>query len=295
MNPIFENNISLLEKVIGKNQVTEQINRLKYIFENTENCWSKNLDRFENQKIKYLLICEAPPYSETEIPIYFYNQFDLNFNKIVWKTFFPNKKFPKNSEEYYQKLADAGFLLVDNLPFPIQYTSAQRKKSAYKKLLLNSFEWFLQHLKQEKLKISKDVKIAFGFKLNAIQFIELTEGKLLLTEKREVLYNRDNICANDAGYPDSNKLSKIYFDEFSLYKYYNGEEENPYLQQGESPLDFENPKSLFWHYERLYHSQSKNIYRDFHHFLDNLINGKLSEYFRDEKKVWEIYLNNSIK
>lgn len=293
MKNIFENNIDELEKLFGKNIVSEKVDRLKYIFENTENSWNKNLEKFDNYNIKFILICEAPPFSETKIPPYFYNQTDRIFNKTIWKVFFGNEKAPTSDSEYYKKLAEKGFLLIDNLPFSMQYDSKHRKKSVYQNLLKNSIDWVLEKLNHNKIKISKDVKIAFGFKLNALQYIELTKGKLQLKNGQVLNFNETNIGANGAGFPDSKLLSKIFFQDFSKYKYYHGEKENPYCEKGENPLNFLNPKSLFWYYEEFYHQSLFCDYDDYEHFMKNLLNGKLSDIGREEKIVWKMYFENS--
>lgn len=86
----------------------------------------------------------------------------------------------------------------------------------------------------------------------------------------------------------------IVSDDFPDYKYYNGESENPYCGQDENPLDFSNPKALFWHYEKHF-DEWENEQKDYNEFISNLINNKLSEYHRNEKELWEMYHHHSIK
>lgn len=294
MDSVFENNIYLLEGLLGKKEVSEKLDRFKFIFENTENSWIKNLERFGDQKIKYILICEAPPYSETEMPVFFYNQFDNKFNRTIWKVFFPNQKFPNNSEEYYQKLADCGFLLIDNLPFSANYAS-KRKNKAYKNLLRNSLDLFFKILNNEKIRIAEGAKFAFGFKVNAEKFIEITNGSIQLQSQQIFILNKKQIAANGSGFPSSENLSKIFLREYQFYKYYNGEEENPYWDKEGSQLDFQNPKSLFWHYERHFFLSGNNNEEEYKIFIENLIRNKLSEYTRSDYYLWELYFKNTIK
>ena len=152
---------------------------LKYIFENTEEKWAENLKLLKNSEIRYLLICEAPPFSEIEPPKYFYNYHNKNFNKEIWKTFYPNEIFPNDKEYYFSKLVEVGFLIIDTLPFSMFFQNKRKNKNYYN-LLKNSFEWFIEKLNQEELKLSKNLKIAFGFKVNAERFIEITKGNLKL-------------------------------------------------------------------------------------------------------------------
>lgn len=83
-------------------------------------------------------------------------------------------------------------------------------------------------------------------------------------------------------------------DEFSQYNYYKGEAENPFVIKGESVLDFDNPKSLFWDYECNFH-QSEREKGNFEHYIENLIHNKLREYTKSNYKLWQMYFNNAIK
>ena len=82
MNRLFDKNLFILEELFGKEEVSVKLDRLKYIFENTEEKWAENLKLLKNSEIRYLLICEAPPFSEIEPPKYFYNYHNKNFNKL---------------------------------------------------------------------------------------------------------------------------------------------------------------------------------------------------------------------
>ena len=85
------------------------------------------------------------------------------------------------------------------------------------------------------------------------------------------------------------------FDDFQDYKYYNGELENPFCSKDENPLDFLNPKALFWHYENHFYFNKDSQHQDLKTFIKNLIDNKLSEYHRDTDELQEMYYNNSIK
>lgn len=293
---VFDDNLQLLKDIFGEKTVLEKIERLKFIFDNTEKAWQKNLELFREHEVKYILICEAPPYSETDEPVYFYNQTDRKLNKTIWKVFFNGDKQPKSNSEYYKKLAQQGFLLIDNLPFSMSYGSNHRKKAAYLNLIQNSLDWFFSNIKNSNVKISNEVKIAFGFKLNAIKFIEATAGKINIGDLA-FNFNENNIGADGSGFPNSVKISKIFFSseniEYSDYNYYKGEAKNPYIEKDGSVLDFSNPKSLFWYYEQYHFVAGKK--KDFKPFIENLIRNKLSEYHRSDYELWEMYFTNSIK
>lgn len=297
MNRVFDENLFMLEELFGKNEVSEKLNRLKYIFNNTEESWGRNLKILNNFKIKYLLICEAPPYSEIEPPKYFYNYHDRNFNKEIWKTFFPNETFPNDKEYYFKKLAEIGFLIIDTLPYSMFFQNKRKNKNYYN-LLKNSLEWVFEKLNQEELNLSKNIKIAFGFKVNAEKFIEITKGNLELKNNITLNFDKDNIAYDGSGVPHANALRKIFFNEsdYLIYKYFNGEDENPYKLENDYELNFINPKSLFWYYEKSHYLSKKNGSKtDYKIFIENLIHNKLSEYYRSDYELWQMYFENAVK
>jgi len=85
------------------------------------------------------------------------------------------------------------------------------------------------------------------------------------------------------------------YDDFQHYKYYNGESENPFFDKDENPLNFLNPKALFWHYEKHYHFSQDSRHKDLKTYIKYLIDNKLSEYHRNTDELLEMYYNNSIK
>ncbi len=294
---IFEDNLDLLKVLFDEKTVSDKVERLKIIHENSENSWRKNLDLYRGQEIKYILICEAPPYSETEIPVYFYNQVSSTFHRKIWKIFFGNEKMPSSLKETFEQLANKGFLLIDNFPYSMKFQSKDRRKRVYEKILENSLEWTINKLNHNKIKLAGDVKIAFGFKINALQFIKLTKGKVNL-KNLMLEFDEKNIGTDGSGFPNSSKIYNIFFSneksEYSAYKYYNGETENPYSRKDENQLDFLNPKSLFWYYEKGFHC-SKTESDDVRSFIENLIHNRLSEYIRSDYDLWEMYFSNAVK
>ncbi|HAP95277.1 hypothetical protein [Epilithonimonas hominis] len=238
---VFDDNLFLLEKIFGKEEVLQKLERLKFIYKNTEESWFKNLEHFQDSEVKYILICEAPPYSESEIPVYFYNEINRKFNTTIWNTFFDSAK-PALEKKYYKKLAEKGFLLIDNLPYSMNFEK-HRKKQAYKSLMKGCLEWILNKLNNKNLKFSEDLKIVFGFKINGEIFIEVTNGILQLNNGRILNFDKNNIAYDGSGIPNTNALISKFFDKKSIYRYYNYEEENPFINEGDFQLNFSNPKS----------------------------------------------------
>lgn len=70
------------------------ISRLKQIFNICEEKWAFNLNsRLNDRSIKYLLIAEAPPWSNPGQEInYFYSNFDGPWCSRIFKSFYPKQK-----------------------------------------------------------------------------------------------------------------------------------------------------------------------------------------------------------
>lgn len=178
---IFSKNLFLLKELFPNQIDATKEGELRKIFHDTESSWSKNLTRFKVKEIKYLLICEAPPESGK----YFYNNFERPLFTTVWKTFFDSPKCV-NSEDAYKCLANEGFLLIDTLPYSMDYSQNRkiRKSEVYKKLIKECLPWWLEKLNNNfNFAPVGNLKIAFGFKLNAETIINETNGKISLKTK----------------------------------------------------------------------------------------------------------------
>lgn len=200
---VFDQHLQLLWDLFPT-QINKQKKReLRNIFENTENSWNANKNRFSDKEIKYLLICEAPPDSGN----YFYNNFDKPLFSTVWKTFFNLPKC-KNSKDAYQCLADIGFLLIDTLPYSMNYGN-HRFNPQYYRLINSCLSWWLGKLIG--LNLSKDLKIAFGYNQNALNvMIALSLKKNNNPLLQYLPLTPEQIAQSSAGQPTSKRLVEIF-------------------------------------------------------------------------------------
>lgn len=88
---VFDETLALLTDKLQKEEKDDKtfewaIYQLRYIFNQNEEAWDEILKRF-NGDIKYLLICEASPWSLTN-PKYFYLQPKGQLFNTIWKVFF---------------------------------------------------------------------------------------------------------------------------------------------------------------------------------------------------------------
>lgn len=207
MNYPFDQNLELLKQVFKPEQVEIKQERLREIYTKTEKDWKKHTIDLGLKKVKYLLICEAPPWSENIDPTYFYSQVQKGFPTKIWNAIYPNRT-KSTGIQFYQDLADAGFLLVDNTPYAMKYNTPDRIKSGYSAIL----EDYLPHLIskiENNFEIHGDLKIAFGFKKNAHAFMEVTNGELMLHGKN-YSFNHHNIAVDGSGFTNPKMLREIF-------------------------------------------------------------------------------------
>ena len=207
---LFNENLPQLKELFTPELVNKNEDRLKFILEETQKSWEKNTNGLKNNKVKYLLICEAPPFSELGEPSYFYSQANTGFFTTIWEAFYPPEiiKKPKYQEEAYSKLIEKGFLLVDSLPFAMKYSSNHRRKVSYREILKNTFPFLLKNLDHE-FEFDENLKIAFGFKINALQIINVSNGIIELTG-RNFKISKSNIATDGSNYTSSSELRRVF-------------------------------------------------------------------------------------
>lgn len=210
---IFEINIEFLTHNLLPSGLTDPmmdgvIKQLRYIFNVTEESWNKRKNFIQNleKKIEYLLICEAPPWTQTE-PNYFYLNPNGQLFKTVWHTFFPDRPLVNP----YNELANKGFLLIDSLPLSIKYETKHRKSSEYLQLIEINKQWWINKLDNSGLAFSENLKIALGYFWNGKRLIEACGGKITL-KNNDYSLNCDLIISHRKSryLPDYIKLREVF-------------------------------------------------------------------------------------
>ena len=82
----------------------KKLERLKYIYRNSKVNFALNLKRYKNKKIKYVILGEAPPWSEEGYPRYFYSKIESKLHETFWNTFY-SEPIPKDMNYAYNMLA----------------------------------------------------------------------------------------------------------------------------------------------------------------------------------------------
>lgn len=201
----------LLKQMLGNRISKFPRQRLNEIFMVTEKKWEENLDRYAGKEVEYLLIAEAPPWTpenRDEIK-FFYNTFSQPLKSRIWKTFFDSPA-PNNVNLSLDQLAMNRFLLVDSVPFAIKYESRDRRKGIYTDLVRQSAPYLMKKLQHKNVKLSRDIRVAIGFRLNGIAMIEAYTKKISLNTGRVLKLNDGIIATDGSGYPNSEKLREIF-------------------------------------------------------------------------------------
>ena len=185
------------------------IGRLNEIHTEVIKQWKKYASKI--QKVKFLLIAEAPPWTpENDHIKYFYSIMKNEVhrkNSTLFKAL--NSAFNLCPNNPLRDLSKKGFLLVDSLPFAVKYTPYIRRKTDYKEMVLKSKSFLESQINSPLLSWSEEVKVAFGFKLNAEVIINQI-GSIVLPTGQQIQFNNDMISADGSGFPSSRRIREIY-------------------------------------------------------------------------------------
>lgn len=202
-----------LSKLFGKTYVERRLRRLDGIFGEAEGYWKDNLVRFGGHSVKYLLLAEAPPWREEgEEVSYFYKNFERGVGSLlcwaVWNCFYDE---PLDYMNGLQRLATSGFMLIDTLPFAMEYTSRIRRKPSYKDLVGACSAFWKNKICAVK-NWNEEVKVALAFKLNGRAVISEI-GSVALPTGQEIRVGEQHMAAGKSNFTEAKRLSQIFLGE----------------------------------------------------------------------------------
>ncbi|UCG50866.1 MAG: hypothetical protein JSW58_11765 [Candidatus Latescibacterota bacterium] len=207
----YREELSVLGRLFGSRLSASTLTRLNEIFEHTEGLWQRYVDQIPDRMVQYLLVAEAPPWSETGRPQYILDPLSRprTLMNALCRAFFGRPIYNElGVEATLSALAQHGFLVVDSIPFAMPY-GGKRGNRAYKELVWMTCGTYLgEKLRGNNLTYSDTLNIAFAFKLNALEVMKGVNNEFVLAAKRRPL-NSGMIAVNNAGYPDGGILSKI--------------------------------------------------------------------------------------
>jgi hypothetical protein len=207
----FRNELSVLKKLFRLGTVQQNLQRLDEIYNYTEARWREYVEQLPDGLVRYLLIAEAPPWSETPAP----PQYVLcpasrprTVMRALRKAFSVPEQFDTSTA--LKEFARQGLLIVDFVPFAMKYSRISRSGAKYKYLMRLASQSYLQKkLDLTSLSWSPHVRVAFSLQRNALAVIEGLSGELKLGGKR-VAISAKVIAVNGAGYPDGDRLRSIW-------------------------------------------------------------------------------------
>jgi len=210
----FISELVVLKALFGTKYINDNFNRINAIYETTEKLWQEQIVTLPESGIKYLLIAEAPPFSPEGSVKNVYNPESeaRTLLKSLCKAFFsePLYNVIGNKKTLY-RLSSLGLLIVDSLPFAMGY-SAKRGSDKYRELVrLCVYSYMLPKINREDLNWSLGLKVGFAFKRNALTIMDaLKDGLFIQKLGKPTVFNTNMIVANDAGYPDANKIIRVF-------------------------------------------------------------------------------------
>ena len=145
----FPEELEILELLFGVSDVRDNLQRIEEIFGRTESFWKDRLSLIPNQKVNFLLIGEAPPWTKSGNINYIYNPETKPsiFLQAICKAFFKELIYEKvGIQETLTMLGDKGFLLCDSIPFAMNYSEKQKRNSPlYRKLVKMTSKSYLKN------------------------------------------------------------------------------------------------------------------------------------------------------
>jgi hypothetical protein len=206
----IERALPVLQELFADEAVLERLPRLKEIHGHAELCWRKYVEQICDRRINYLLIAEAPPWSPSGRQIQYVLD-PLSRSRTLMSALrraFP-AAFELPADKALAEFARQGFLIVDSIPFSMEYTSNKRKSAKYQQLIDVTVKAIQDALRSSSLKWSPDLRVAFSVKLNAHAVIRALGGQLDLNGMALDL-SETMIAVSKAGYPDAAKLRALF-------------------------------------------------------------------------------------
>jgi len=159
-------------------------------------------------KVKYLLIAEAAPWTESGVVRYFYNTCDGSWVNRIWRTFFDSPK-PADVGEALSNFANRGFLLIDSLPFAENF-SGRRTRDRYQKLVNSCSSFILEKINNDRIEWADDVRVGLAFKINGMAVIESLPEGIRFPTGQWVRLTGKLICADGSGYTSPTLLRSVF-------------------------------------------------------------------------------------
>jgi hypothetical protein len=211
LQDVFPEELALLSRLFTPEAVDERLRRLNHVFRYTERKWLEYVQRIPERLVRYLLIAEAPPQSDNDPPPYFLDPAadPRTLMKAVATAFFGAGSW--SDGQILHKLAEQGFLMVDSVPFAVNYSlNNRRSRPAYCQLIAKTARsYMLPRLNTAGLFWAEDLRIAFSVRRNALCILSSLQDVLRLGDRNFEL-SENMIATNASHYPGAEELRRIF-------------------------------------------------------------------------------------
>jgi hypothetical protein len=208
----FPSELSVLSDLFGRERVVDALPRLNEIHDYTERKWRDFVARIPDGRVRYLLIAEAPPWSDRGAPQYVLDPGSRSRTLLrALRGAFLSSSESRHLEpgEVLTQLALRGLIVVDSIPFSMNFTG-KRTLAKYEKLVrMTTRAYLMPKVQSASLSWPSDLRIAFGVKLNASAVMKALGNTLHLGDASHPL-GPQMIAVNGAGYPDAKRLKAVY-------------------------------------------------------------------------------------
>lgn len=207
----FGSGLELLRALVGAEAVNARLAQLNLIFDYTEKKWLEYLDQIPGRRVRYVLIAEAPPWSESNLPPYALDHLSKprTLIKALRGAFCRDTTTNPSPQQVLRKLADSHWLLLDSIPFSFKYTSRMRSEDAYRELVRSCVtHYLLAKANDSGITWSPDTRIAFSLTLNARAVLAATP--VLRLGGMDFPLTEQMIAVNAANYPCAEALRRLY-------------------------------------------------------------------------------------
>lgn len=204
-----------LIELCGFDALSDLPQYLNDIYTITEKKWEENVQRLikYDVHIKYVMFGEAAPRTLEGEVNYFYNNCSGSWCQAIIESFIPCAEIPGSVEGKLDALAQKQFLLVDTIPFSVNYSKPNnyRNKAAYKELInLCAHSYLHNKLFDPRLKWDKDVKVAFGVKKNASAMMENFPNGFTLPNGQKIFFSLDLVPAEGENHSYAERIRKLF-------------------------------------------------------------------------------------
>lgn len=138
----FQDELDPLRELFCPAHVNKVLPRLREIYDYTEEKWRAYAEQIPSGLVRYVLIAEAPPWSEKGPPPFWLDP-DSGVRLGALRYVFCQTRLGSYAD-VLEAAAERGFLLLESIPFAMKYTSSKRLSPRYGDLLKLTVKTYLQ-------------------------------------------------------------------------------------------------------------------------------------------------------